>query len=136
MMEPQHTELTEEEKKILGNFNEFEAIEIDCGDFKAFYKPMTVDEDIEWAKEYMVENSSGTLELSGKELLKCKIHYNLNVRIPKKVINVLFKKEVEWKDLTKEEKYTLLTKKLNPVTARNIIAVIRNADEGTPQKKN
>lgn len=130
------TELSEEEKKILGNFQDFAAIEIDCGDFKAFYKPMTVDEDIEWTKQYLVDDGSGNLEVSGKELLKCKIHYNLNIRVPKKVIAALFQKEVEWKDLKKEEKYTLLTKKLNPVTARKIIAVIRNADEGTPEKKN
>lgn len=135
-METQLTNLTPEEQKILDSFKSRDAVEIDCETFKAFYKPMSVNEDIEWTREYLVDDGAGNFQLSGKELLKCKMHYNLNVRIPKSVVKVLTQKDVEWKDLTKEEKYSLITEKLDPAIARKIIAAIRNADEGTPEKKN
>ena len=134
-METQNINLTPEEQKILDNFKSRDTIKIDCGTFESFYKPMTINEEIEWAKEYMVEED-GIPQISGKELLKCKIYHNLNLRIPKAVVKVLTEKNVEWGELTKDQKYILITEKLDPVIARKIITAIRNADEGTPEKKN
>lgn len=135
-MEIQHTNLTTEEQKILDSFKARDKIEIDCGTFKSFYKPMSVNDDIEWSKEYLIKDDLGTFQISGKELLKCKIHYNLKVDLPEKVIHALTQEMVEWKDLTKDQKYSLITEKLDPTIAREIIEAIRNADEGTSEKKN
>ena len=135
--------ISPEDLKILEAFQENALKEIDCGVFKAFYKPMTVHEEILWGPEYTQE-VNGHSKIDSSELFKSKIFHNLDIKIPKAVIQHLTGLEKEWRDLTRDQRYDLLFKEhkqdgkvrvLDPTISKKIISSIAEADNGSAEQK-
>lgn len=100
--------------------------EIDKEKFK--YKPVTAGEENEWLNEYMVEKDGKFFQDLNK-VNQCKIRNLIEVPWDKSKILNIIGIEKDWSELSKEQRWNLLSK-LNPKSFSQIILKINDIDSG------
>jgi len=119
-----------EEDFITEDLVEFE---IDGKTFK--YKPTNAGDELDWAEEY-IEIVDGKPKQNLKKITQCKVRNIQEVPYNKELIKKITGVDKAWKNLTKEERWTLFSK-LKPSTFDKIIKKINEIDSPIdPQKKN
>lgn len=100
--------------------------EIDKEKFK--YKPVTAGEENEWLNEYMVEKDGKFFQDLNK-VNQCKTRNLIEVPWDKSKILNIIGIEKDWSELSKEQRWNLLSK-LNPKSFSKIILKINEIDSG------
>lgn len=106
--------------------------EIDKKKFK--YKPTTAGEENDWLNEYMVTNNEGKPEQDFSKLNKCKVVNIKSVPYDKETIMNIIGINKEWKDLDRDQRWSLL-RKLKPAMFDKIIRKLNDIDRPDDLKK-
>ncbi len=99
--------------------------EIEGEKFK--YKPITADDELEWAPEYIdeVQTEEGIKRIPNmKRLTKCQLRSIIEVPMTREQIKEKTGIDKEFKDLTKEEK-DMFWGKMEPDTVSNVVKKLK-----------
>ena len=108
------------------DFVKEELIEFEIEDKKFKFKPVTANDELNWADEY-VEVVDGKARQSLSKLTRCKIRNLIEVPYDQEAIKNVIGIEKEWKDLNKEERWDLIGK-LKPKVFDLIVTKINELD--------
>ena len=115
------------------DFVKEELIEFEIEGKKFKFKPITANDELNWAEEY-VEVVDGKAKQSLSKLTQCKIRNLVEVPYDQEAINKVLGIEKEWKDLNKEERWKLIGK-LKPKIFDSIITKINELDSTNKEVK-
>jgi len=106
-------------------------------EFEIEDKPVTAGEESDWINECMeFDEETKKYKQNLKKITQCKVRNIVKVPYDKETINNLIGLEKEWKNLSKEERWNLLSK-LKPKFFDKIIKKINSLDSDSDEiKKN
>ena len=110
-----------------------ELIEFEIEGKKFKYKPITANDELNWVEEY-IEMKEGVPTQNLTKITKCKLKNLMEVPYDIETINKIIGINKEWKDLSHEERWTLIGK-LKPKVFDKIISTINNLDSTDPEVK-
>ena len=115
------------------DFVQEELIEFEIEGKKFKFKPVTANDELNWAEEYtVIVEGKATQSLS--KLTICKLRNLVEVPYDQEVINKIIGISKEWKDLNKEERWKLIGK-LKPKVFDMIITKINKLDSPNVEVK-
>lgn len=104
-----------------------EIVEFEIEGRKFKYKPTTAGDENAWVDEYMEIGEDGKPRQNLQKVNECKIRNLVGVPYSQELIKKMIGVEKEWSNLTKEEKWKLLSK-LKPSTFDKIIIKMNQID--------
>jgi len=110
-----------------------EAIELDIEGKKFKYKPTTAGEENDWLNEYM-EQKDGKPFINASKLNRLKLQNVVGVPYDKELIKKITGIDKEWKDMNKDERWSLFSKLKSSVFDK-LITAIAKYDSGTGDEK-
>ena len=110
------------------DFVDEKPIEFKVGNKKFVYKPVTAEEELEWADEY-IEIIDGKPKQNLKKLTQCKLKNLIGVPYDQEIIKKVLKIEKGWAQLSNKQRIEFLGK-LKPTLFTQIINKINAIDSG------
>ncbi len=108
------------------DFVKEEIIEFEIEGKKFGYKPVTANDELDWAEEY-IEIVDGKPKQNLGKITKCKIRNLVEVPYDKETINKIIGVDKVWELLSQEERWNLIGK-LKPKVFDKIILKIQDVD--------
>jgi len=115
------------------DFVKEELIEFEIEGRKFKFKPVTANDELNWAEEY-IEIVDGKTKQNLAQITKCKIRNLIEVPYDQEAIKNVLGIDKEWKNLNQEEKWDLIGK-LKPKVFDLIVTKINELDSPNEEVK-